>query len=192
MVSKKNLRRDKMKLRAWAFLAGFMAIGCIYPPVFAQETITITTYYPSPYGVYSNLRTDYLGVGSTYRSTSLSDGQAVFVGNVAIGTTTLTYALNVNGDINVTGDYRQNGSVYPPPDYVFAPSYALMSFPELRKFLAENRHLPNFPSAEEMKAQGIKLVQMNMQLLEKLEEAYLYILQLEERISKLEQAKTSP
>ncbi len=178
-----------MKERLSIFLAVVVASFCACAPAFAQETITITTYYPSPYGVYSNLRTDYLGVGSTYRSTALSDGQAVFVGNVAIGTTTLTYALNVSGDINVTGDYRQNGSVYPPPDYVFAPSYALMSFPDLRKFLVENRHLPNFPSAEEMKTQGIKLVQQNMQLLEKLEEAYLYILQLEERVSKLEQAR---
>lgn len=169
-------------------VTGVIFVACGFSIGFAQEEITITTYYPSPYGVYSNLRSDVLGVGSTYRSTTLTDGQAVFADSVGIGTTTLTYALNVAGDINVTGEVRQNGGAYDNPDYVFASTYPLMPFGELKKFILEKRHLPNMPSTKDVREKGLHLFEQNRLLLEKLEEAYLYILKLEERVSELEKA----
>lgn len=39
--------------------------------VYAQETLTISTYYPSPYGSYNELQTNRLAVGDT-------DGDGVF------------------------------------------------------------------------------------------------------------------
>ncbi|MDD5561899.1 MAG: hypothetical protein PHT50_07230 [Candidatus Omnitrophica bacterium] len=41
---------------------------------FAEESITITTYYPSPYGSYNELQSNKLAVGDTN-----SDGQMTFV-----------------------------------------------------------------------------------------------------------------
>lgn len=62
-----------------------------------------------------------------------------------------------------------------------------MSLPELRKFVQENRHLPNIPSAAEYAEKGVDLGEMNRLLLEKTEKLTLYILQLEERLKVLEE-----
>ncbi|MCM8800105.1 MAG: hypothetical protein NC900_05215, partial [Candidatus Omnitrophica bacterium] len=44
----------------------FLIFLCLYVLVLAQEeTLTITTYYPSPAGVYRDLTTDNLTVNST-------------------------------------------------------------------------------------------------------------------------------
>ena len=109
-------------------------------------------------------------------------------GNVGIGTTDPDYMLDVAGDINTTGDVRKNGTAYNNPDYVFEPAYELISLKELKEFIAEKRHLPNMPSTEEVRKEGVKMFEQNRLMLEKLEEAYLYIFELEERIAKLEEA----
>lgn len=56
-------------------------------PVFSQETMTITTYYPSPYGSYNELTT----FGNTFLS--------VTSGSVGIGTTNPLSKLDVRGII---------------------------------------------------------------------------------------------
>lgn len=64
-------------------------------PVFLfAEEITITTYYPSPYGSYSSLQTDKLGVGDnnsdgffTAVDVPTTTGDVWIKGNVGIGTT---------------------------------------------------------------------------------------------------------
>ena len=38
----------------------------VTPFVFAEENITITTYYPSPNGVYKSLKAKRMAVGDTY------------------------------------------------------------------------------------------------------------------------------
>lgn len=71
-------------------------------------------------------------------------------------------------------------------DYVFDEDYDLKSLEEVNKFVAKNKHLPNVPSASEMVNNGLNVAEMDAKLLEKIEEAYLYIIQLDERIKKLE------
>ena len=61
-----------------------------------------------------------------------------------------------------------------------------MSFTDLRSYVATNHHLPNVPSAKEYEKNGVDLGEMNRIQLEKIEELTLYILQLEERLTKLE------
>ncbi len=67
-----------------------ICVSCVY----AQETLTITTYYPSPYGVYNQLQTNSLGVGDNDNDGGLDSGDVpttagdVWIkGNVGIGTT---------------------------------------------------------------------------------------------------------
>jgi hypothetical protein len=123
----------------------------------------------------------------TFRRTASSNYVVIdTTGKVGIGMQTPSYELDVAGDINTTGEIRRNGSAYNHPDYVFEPDYELMSLPELSDFVAANKHLPGMPSADEVKTEGVKLFEQNRLLVEKLEEAYLYILELQERISRLE------
>lgn len=72
--------------------------------VFAEE-ITITTYYPSPYGSYNSLQTDKLGVGDnnsdglfTAADVPTTTGDVWIKGKVGMGTMVPgSYRLNVVG-----------------------------------------------------------------------------------------------
>lgn len=79
--------------------------------------------------------------------------------------------------INSTNDWA---------DYVFAENYELKTIEEVNDFVKEKKHLPNVPSASEMVNNGLNVALMDAKLLEKIEEAYLYIIQLDERLKKLE------
>lgn len=107
-------------------------------------------------------------------------------GSVGIGITNPSYKLDVAGDINTTGDIRKTGVAYNNPDYVFEAGYNIMPLSELKGYIETNKHLPNMPSTQEVKVEGIKIFEQNRLILEKLEEAYLYIIDLEQRIKKLE------
>lgn len=72
------------------------------------------------------------------------------------------------------------------PDYVFKVGYQLMPLNELKTFINTQQHLPNIPSEKEFQKDGVDIGELNRLLLEKVEEMTLYILQLEERISKIE------
>ena len=81
---------------------------------FAQEegeTITVTTYYPAPYGVYKEMRAKRVAIGGGYvdpskhcwlgglcPSPDISDGADLVVeGNVGIGMVSPSYKLHING-----------------------------------------------------------------------------------------------
>ena len=92
--------------------------------------------------------------------------------------------VDINGDLVITGDCtEQNG---PCADYVFEPDYELPSLSQLAAFIAENKHLPNVPSAEEMRQNGVNMTQMSGRLLEKIEELTLYTLQQQQLIEELQ------
>ncbi len=92
----------------------------------------------------------------------------------------------VSGNLEVTGTITKSGVGYAHPDYVFAPDYAKMRIEELKTFVTQNKHLPNMPSKKHIIKNGVDMFEQNRLMLEKLEEAYLYIFELEDRISKLE------
>ncbi|RBL88123.1 hypothetical protein [Chitinophaga flava] len=94
-------------------------------------------------------------------------------GKVGIGTTTPQATLAVNGDlfakkVKVTLDGW--------PDYVFDPSYSLPSLGQLENFIKEHKHLPEIPSAKEVSEQGLDLGQNQANLLRKIEELTLYMI----------------
>ena len=74
----------------------------------------------------------------------------------------------------------------PGPDYVFEPDYDLQTLKELAKYIKQNKHLPEVPSANEMEEEGIELSKMNILLLKKIEELTLHLINQEERIEELE------
>lgn len=103
-------------------------------------------------------------------------------GNVGIGTISPSYKLDVAGTlraceiiVNTTG-----------ADFVFADDYQLRPLSEVKAFITENKHLPEIKSAQEMQENGVGINELQIQLLQKIEELTLYILQQEERIKALE------
>lgn len=76
---------------------------------FAAEEITITTYYPSPYGSYDQLTANDMKIGSGYSASSFVNDGLIVQGNVGIGTATPSQKLMVNGAIEGTS-YRVGGT----------------------------------------------------------------------------------
>ena len=72
----------------------FFCVGFYLTAAHSDESITFTTYYPAPYGVYNQLLTSSLGVGDTNASGGLDSGDVppiagdVWIkGKVGIGAT---------------------------------------------------------------------------------------------------------
>ena len=79
---------------------------------FPQETLTITTYYPSPFGSYDKLQAWSFGVGDNNGSGGLDAGDVpnthgdVWIdGSVGIGTTTPQNPLDVEGSAVIGAAY---------------------------------------------------------------------------------------
>lgn len=114
--------------------------------------------------------------------TSYGDCWFNSLGNVGIGTTTPQYNLDVNGTIrareivvNTTG-----------ADFVFEDSYHLMPLGEVKEYIETNHHLPSIQSAAEMQQNGVSISELQTQLLQKVEELTLYILQQQATIENLQ------
>src|SRR5690606_37620746 len=73
-------------------------------------------------------------------------------------------------------------------DYVFEEDYNLPTLQELEVFVKENKHLPNVPSAKEVKESGIELGEMAKIQQEKIEELTLYIIE-QDKINKKQQVE---
>ena len=71
-------------------------------------------------------------------------------------------------------------------DFVFAEDYQLRPLSEVKAFIQENKHLPEIKSAQEMQEKGVGVNELQTQLLQKIEELTLYLIQQEERIKALE------
>lgn len=94
-------------------------------------------------------------------------------GNVGIGTTNPSQKLTVTGTIKskeviVTED---TGA-----DFVFKEDYPLPSLEELERIIQQEHHLPGIPSAEQMKREGVRIGNLQMKLLEKIEELTLHVI----------------
>jgi hypothetical protein len=66
----------------------------------------------------------------------------------------------------------------PAPDYVFEKDYNLLSLSEIEKYINQHKHLPEVPSGKEMEKDGVKLMEMNMLLLKKVEELTLHLIEM--------------
>ena len=81
------------------------------------------------------------------------------------------------------------------PDYVFEKEYRLTPLNELAATLQRDKHLPGIPSAASIEAeQGFTVGEMQRKSMEKIEELYLYVIQLHQenealkaRLQKLEE-----
>ena len=104
------------------------------------------------------------------------------LGKLGVGTTQPAYELDVTGTIRAQEIIVETTGA----DFVFADDYQLRPLSEVKAFIQENKHLPEIKSAQEMQENGVGVNELQTQLLQKIEELTLYILQQEERIKALE------
>lgn len=108
-------------------------------------------------------------------------------GNFGLGTNTPQYKLDVRGTIRANEVLVNTAS---GADFVFDESYNLRPLSEVKEYIQTNLHLPEIPSAAEMQENGVNMNELQMQLLQKVEELTLYIIQQEQRILELESQLT--
>ena len=65
--------------------------------------------------------------------------------------------------------------------------YQLRPLSEVKAFITKNKHLPEIKSAQEMQENGVSINELQTQLLQKIEELTLYLIQQEETIQELRQ-----
>ncbi|HEX7905822.1 MAG TPA: hypothetical protein VF487_18250 [Chitinophagaceae bacterium] len=121
-------------------------------------------------GIHSLLihNSGQVGIGTGYEKAGFQD---------------LNYKLFVEGGIRARKVKVDQGSW---PDFVFHPEYQLPSLSDLEKYIQENKHLPEVPSATEIEKNGLDLGDTQATLLKKIEELTLYIIEQDKRIQALE------
>jgi len=113
--------------------------------------------------------------------------------NIGIDSANPDEKLTVNGTIH-SNEVKVDLNV--PPDYVFEkyysdystvnPNYKMLTLEDIEAYIKINYHLPNIPSAKEIKANGLYIKEMTSLLLQKVEELTLYTLEQENKIKNLE------
>jgi hypothetical protein len=127
----------------------------------------------------------YLGIGTTAPKTKLHVNSNMVIGPSnrlpATG-----YMLSVAGKIICEELKVQLNAAW--PDYVFEQHYNLPSLTLLEKQVMEQKHLPGIPSATDIQAQqGFEMGDMQKKLLEKVEELYRYIFEINKENQQLRQ-----
>lgn len=113
-------------------------------------------------------------------------GQIYRQGKVSLGTSIFTdkFSLIVKGGI-LTEQFKVCTTGW--CDYVFYKDYPLMDLTNVKLFVEKYNHLPAMPSEKELiEKGGIDLGEMTLMQQEKLEESYLHLFNIDEKISKIE------
>lgn len=121
---------------------------------------------------------DYAAKTLKFGGNGLTDIMFSNSGYVGIGTTIAPptgVKLAVNGKINCK---EVEVTLTGWSDFVFNEDYKLRSLYDVENFIAQNKHLPDVPSATEVLSNGTNLGEMDAILLQKIEELTLYMIEL--------------
>ena len=77
--------------------------------------------------------------------------------------------------------------VNPFPDYVFEEDYQLPSLKQIESHIKTKKHLPDIPTADDIKKNGIPVGRMQAKLLQKIEELTLYVIDQNKELVSLRQ-----
>lgn len=184
-------RKIKFHAEGGSFFTGVVGIGTSSPyaklHIFEQSqnvvarietggAMTSSIIYKNNYEEWQVGNQAYGTSGFNFASLSGIKMTIKSSGNVGIGTTNPDAMLTVKGTIH-SNEVKVDLNV-PGPDYVFEPTYKLMSLEETKAYIEKYKHLPEVPSAKEMETNGVQLGEMNMLLLKKVEELTLYLIEL--------------
>jgi hypothetical protein len=104
-------------------------------------------------------------------------------GNVGVGTTNPQSKLAVNGNITAKDVMVTNTGW---SDYVFQPGYRLRPLREVGAYIQAHHHLPDIPSEAEVKERGVRVGEMQVKLLAKIEELTLHMIRADDRNNRLD------
>ncbi|WP_303316204.1 hypothetical protein Q4Q34_12525 [Flavivirga abyssicola] len=175
-----EMRSDNIQWRAAISLSSSIFDGDTNPTNYIQMPSQNSTIVIGQWGNYKKGQ----GYGLINKlKTNFEADVYVETGNVGIGTNSFvdggdTYRLSVKGKVRA-----EEVKVYNTwADFVFQTGYKLPTLKEVEEYIKENGHLKDIPSAEEVKANGIELGEMNKLLLQKIEELTLYVIDLKKEI----------
>jgi len=155
--------------------SGYVGIGKTLPEAKLHVVGNIRAYEDSISNNFIELKhsanygiLNSVGIGGTlFQNNGINNLYMDSQGRVAIG--------NIS---SFPGNYKR--------DYVFADDYPLKKLEEVEDFVQTHKHLPNVPSAATMVSKGLDVAEMDAKLLEKIEEAFLYIIELNKKVKVLE------
>jgi hypothetical protein len=197
-----NLYQTYLYVEDYRVAVGFFNEGESAPSQFDGDNLSvkgsIASYSPTVSGgpePYIRLIPD--AVGSLIQTNNM-ENSIEFKGSSNHKTRLICGGIDIiHTDGELRAKLRSDGSFWaqeayvqltsPWSDFVFEPDYSLMPIDKLKNYIIANKHLPGIPSASEVKEQGVNLGQMDNQLLQKIEELTLYIIDQEKRIVKLEE-----
>lgn len=159
---------------------------------FSQDVLSNTTtperrYNIFSFSAYNNLHR--IQVAEIDLLLKVPEFGVFYNGNTSLGIDIPTERLHIAGDVVAT-------SITPTPDYVFetyydkssSPPYEWMPLEKTKAFIEKNHHLPNVKSAKQIEKEGgILLNEAIPKNLEKIEEAFIYVFELNNRLKKLEE-----
>jgi hypothetical protein len=160
--------------------------------------ITISEYSPQLIlqrntdegGFIQGIQTKMLdGTNNWYFGAYQADGWRISKGDY---NDDVVFSINSSGNAIIDGKLTTKEvevKVNTGADFVFEETYPIPSLEEVEAFVKQNKHLPEIAPAAEMEANGIKLGEMNIKLLQKIEELTLYLIEQDKKI-KEESLKT--
>ena len=155
--------------------SGLQATGEICYLFRTKNPYRVDTYNALVFDSFGNV-----GIG-----TKLPKEKLTVEGNIHAAGRIFAAGLDVNKNVVVRGVLKIKNWELSVPDAVFKEDYKLMKLNDLEQYVSENHHLPEIPSGEEMKKEGLNLNEFCMSLLKKVEELSLYVIKQDKQINEL-------
>ena len=122
---------------------------------------------------------------------SLGTGQDLnyMNGSIGIGTDPIDFTSQIKYKLLVNGSIAAKEVVIranaPWPDFVFEPNYTLKPLAEIEQYIQLHNHLPGLPTALQIEKNGQSIGELQNLQQQKLEELYLYVIELKKEIETL-------
>jgi len=101
---------------------------------------------------------------------------------IGIGTSSPEHRLDIVGTLRA---HEILVNTQKTADFVFEPDYDLPNLDVVKEYVTKNKHLPGIQSAKEMEKEGINVGQFQIDLLQKIEELTLHLIEKNEEIKVL-------